>query len=143
MNWLTHFMAGLIIGKLTNNYVYAILGSLLVDFDHLFSFIKHKVKLTGIVKLLLSPIDPYSDQRSIFHNILVPIVGVIVSIYFDTRNFVVFFFAYTTHLVFDMLDKSNYYPFYPNLFCIKGIIKYLSIQEHIFTFILLILYFIL
>ncbi len=40
---ITHFIAGLLIGKLTGNYTFALVGAVLIDVDHLFSYVKHRV----------------------------------------------------------------------------------------------------
>ena len=38
-----HLGAGLIIGKVFNNYTVALIGALVIDLDHLISYIKNKV----------------------------------------------------------------------------------------------------
>ena len=40
---VAHAAAGLIIGKVTNNYPIALVGSLVIDIDHLVPYVKHKV----------------------------------------------------------------------------------------------------
>jgi hypothetical protein len=141
----THLAAGLIVSKLTGNYNYSLLGSVVMDLDHLIAYYRTGI-LLKFKKVLIATTgraDIGLPQRNFFHNIF---FCLIISIIFLLINFsagLAFSAAYILHLILDSLDNSSYYPFYPNLkIKLQGPIKYFSKQEFVFTFILLLIYFI-
>ncbi|MHB8870966.1 MAG: metal-dependent hydrolase [Candidatus Doudnabacteria bacterium] len=138
----THLALGLIIGKMTNNYGLALAFSVGPDIDHLISYAKHGVLFNPkkFLKATTDTEDPWGDQRSFLHNILVWLGISIVAITINQRIGFIISIAYFGHLVLDALDNSLFFPFYPKKFCIKGPIVYNSINEYIFLFILLLIY---
>jgi membrane-bound metal-dependent hydrolase YbcI (DUF457 family) len=69
----THLAAGLLIGRITGHMDWAILAAVLVDLDHVFSYVKHGVlfKPKQLIKTLTDVNDPWDDQRGIMHNFFV------------------------------------------------------------------------
>lgn len=141
----THLAVGLIISKLSGDYNASLLGSVVMDLDHFIAYYR-----TGILlkfrKILIATTgrdDIGLPQRNFFHNIF---FCLLVSAVISAINFsagLVFGAAYFCHLILDALDSENYYPLYPSLkINLRGPIKYFSRQEFIFTFILLLIFFI-
>lgn len=141
----THLATGLIIGKLTGNYNAAILGSVVMDLDHLLAYFRAGI-LFNFKKLFIattSKINIGVSQRNFFHNIFFCLLVSVIALAINFSAGLVFSLAYICHLILDSLDNSNYYPFYPNLkIKLHGPIKYFSKQEIIFAIILLLIFFI-
>ncbi|MBI2459890.1 MAG: metal-dependent hydrolase [Parcubacteria group bacterium] len=141
----THLAAGLIISKLTGNYNASLLGSVVMDLDHLIAYYRTGIllKFRKILIATAGQADIGLPQRNFFHNV---IFCLLVSVIVSVINFsagLTFGAAYICHLILDALDSEDYYLFYPSLkIKWRGPIKFFSRQEFIFTFILLLVYFI-
>jgi membrane-bound metal-dependent hydrolase YbcI (DUF457 family) len=136
MTFLSHILAGLIIGKITDNFTLAIIGSLIVDIDHLISFYRHGIlfNIKKLIKETLDETDKWNDQRSFFHNIFVLIIISLIVMFFSLKSGLIILSAFFIHLVLDALNKTYLYPLYPiKKFAITGFIKYNSKQEIIFA----------
>ncbi len=142
MFFLAHLFAGLIIGKLFGNYLFALIGAVLIDLDHLVPYIKHKIIFNPKTfwKTITNPLDPYGNQRSFLHSFFAWIIISAIIFAIDFRIAVVFSLAYLSHLLLDLIDGSDFYPFYPLKFNVKGPIKYLSKAEFLMTLILLLIF---
>ena len=140
----THLAAGLIIGKLTGNYNAALLGSVVMDLDHLLAYSRAGI-LFNFKKLLIATtgkINIGMPQRNFLHNIFFCLLISAVALTINFSAGLVFAIAYICHLILDSLDNSNYYPLYPNLkIKLHGPIKYFSKQDIIFAAILLLIFF--
>jgi membrane-bound metal-dependent hydrolase YbcI (DUF457 family) len=68
--------------------------------------------------------------------------GLLSSIVYMQWPAVAFAFAvsYAVHLVLDAFDTSDFYPFYPWGFNVKGYVDYFSRSELYFTTVLLVLF---
>lgn len=144
MTFPTHLIAGLIMGKLTGNYSVAIASSVLIDVDHLQSYIKSGVlfKLKLFWKTITDKADPYGDQRGYLHNLFIfaGISTILLLIWSYTA--IPFILGWFGHLLLDALDNSDYWPLYPyKKLNLKGPILYASYQELIFSFLLVLTYF--
>ena len=137
-----HLFVGLIIGKISGSYLVALIGALFVDLDHLIVYIKNGIlfKPKKLWKTITDANDPYGFQRNFLHNFFIWMIISILIIILDFKIGIIFSLAYLSHLLLDSLDGSDFYPFYPWKFNVKGPIKYLSFSEIIFTFILLIIF---
>jgi len=137
----THIAAWLIIGHLTWDYVTAVACSFFVDVDHLLPIVKKSIlmKPKKIWKALLDPKGTIIDnQRNYFHSIFAFVFFSLLILIININIGIVFTIAYAMHLSFDMLDKSDFYPFYPSKKVnIKWFIDYCSKQEFVFAFFLL------
>lgn len=139
----THLALGLIIGKVTGNYSASLLGSLIIDVDHLIPIIEKKLPLS-IKKIWQenkkSEISAY-NSRSYFHSIFSWLFFSVLISLINVRFGLIFSIAYLGHLVLDAIDDSEFYLFYPikNL-NIKGFIPYYSRRELIFSLFLLFFY---
>jgi hypothetical protein len=136
----THLAAWLIIGHLTGDYVTALACSYLVDADHLIPIIKQwfLFKPKQMWKWLLEAEDTIiTDQRNYFHSIFALILFSVLFLLINIHIWIVFAIAYAGHLLIDMFDASNFYPFYPiKSVNIKWRIRYCSKQEFIFAWVL-------
>ena len=99
---LTHIIAGLLVGKLTGNYTFALLGSVLIDMDHLFSYIKHGVLFSPrkFWRTITSREDLWGDQRGILHNFLAFILISAVLFLLGFFALIAFCFGYLSQDIF-------------------------------------------
>lgn len=132
----THIAAGVLIGALTGNWAVAILVSVLVDLDHLFSYVKSGVIFSPqkFWRTITDKEDATGDQRNILHNIFIAIL-ISFGIYFIFPSiFLTFACAYFGHLILDTLDTSEYWPLYPSkLITLRGYIDFYSRYEVFFA----------
>jgi membrane-bound metal-dependent hydrolase YbcI (DUF457 family) len=136
----THILAGLIIGQITNDYPTAIIGSLLIDIDHILPHFRHGIlfKPRQLFRALTNETDPWDDQRNIVHSFLSWAVVSTLAVSINRQHGITFSLAYFFHLVLDALDKSTFYPFFPSKkFAISGVVRYYSRQEVFFAICLL------
>jgi len=139
----THIIGGLLIGKITGNYVPALIGATLIDLDHLVVYVKHGILLKPrkLLNIILDKEDPFGYQRNFLHSIFtfVPMCLILFFINFDFAFS--FFFGYVCHLLFDALDNADFYPFFPSKkINLHGPIKYFSKQEFVCALILFVLW---
>jgi len=141
----THLVAGLVIGKLTGNYNISLIGSIIMDLDHLLAYYRAGI-LFNFRKLFtatISKADMGMHQRNFLHNIFICILALAVALAINFSVGLIFSIAYIVHLVLDSLDNCGYYPMYPSKkINLHGPIKYFSKEEFIFAFILLLIFFI-
>ncbi len=144
MTWPTHIMAWLLIWHLTWDYVTAVACSFLVDVDHLLPIVKNWL-LFRPKKIRDAMINPEvmknhitwkkEDERNYLHSVFSFFILSALVVLISVPVGIVFTIAYGVHLIFDMLDKSDYYPFYPLKFInVKWFIRYFSKQELFFAF---------
>ncbi len=128
----THVILGVLIGKITGDFPTAIAVSVLVDIDHLVSYVRHGV-LTDYKKFLnviTDKEDPYGDQRGYLHNILIAGLLSALSFLVGMSFGLVFTLSYFGHLLLDALDKSDYWSLFPyKKINIRWPIEYYSYQE--------------
>lgn len=144
MFFTAHLAAGLIIGKLTDNYTASLIAAMAPDADHAISYIRSGVlfRPKEFLNTISTTEDPAGDQRNFLHNI-----GSFVAI--TTAAFVMEIqlgwtigIAYLSHLILDILDKADFYPLYPSMrFKLRGPIKYFSHEETLATILLFLVYF--
>jgi membrane-bound metal-dependent hydrolase YbcI (DUF457 family) len=137
-------MMGMIIGKVTGNYTAAVASSVLVDLDHIQSYITHGVifKPKKLWSALTDQVDHWGDQRGVLHNVIFfALVAIFLLALAGTIGQIIVL-GYAGHLLLDALDNSDYWPFYPNKrINLKGPIKYGSIQELVFFIGLVLVFF--
>ena len=142
----SHIAAGLVIGKITGDYTTAIVGSLFLDLDHLYSFYKHKSfsKWKKFIKIITSEEDLYDDQRNYFHNIFFAVAVWVVFMLINFQIGLIFSIAYFFHLVMDSLDGAEYYPLYPSKkINLRGPIGFFSKYDMMVSIVLIIIFLIL
>jgi len=139
----THLAAGLIIGKLTGNYEVSLLGSVIMDLDHLLAYYQAGIlfKFKKVFIASTNKVDIGMPQRNYFHNIFFCLAVSVMLMVINFSAGLVFFIAYAIHLILDSLDNSGLYPAYPNLkIYFHGPIKYFSKQEVVIAAILLLIF---
>ena len=141
---IAHLAAGLILGKSFENYTPALIGALVTDLDHIIPYIQHGILFNPkkFWKTVTDAKDKYGNQRNYLHNIIVWAIISVPVIIFDFKIGIVFSLAYLSHLFLDLLDSSDFRPFYPMDLNLKGPIEYLSKSEIFITLILFLIYFI-
>lgn len=138
----THLALGLIIGKITGDYQASIIGSLLIDIDHLIPSLQKKNRVS-LKEFWEKTKDSKDSSRSYFHSIFAWIFFSIIVCLIDYRFGLVFSLAYLGHFLLDALDDSPFYPFFPiKRFDIRGFIPYYSKKELVFSLVLFIIFFI-
>ena len=141
---LAHLIAGLIIGKIFGNYAIALIGALSMDLDHLVAYTQNKIILSPkkLWQAVTSPEDPYGNKRNFLHSFFawLPISAIAIAVNFGAG--LVFSLAYLSHLLLDMIDSSDFHPFYPIKLSIRGPIVYLSKYEIMFTTLMFFIFFI-
>lgn len=136
----THLALGLVIGKLTGDYQSALLGSLIIDIDHLAPALKER-RLFDFKDLWRRSKKSTDSARSFLHGVIPWIAFSVLLSFFDLKFGLIFGLGYFGHLVLDALDDSPFHPFYPNKkINIKGFIPYYSLEELIFSITLFVAY---
>lgn len=140
-----HVAAGLLIGKATGNYPAALIGAMAIDVDHLWVYARHGILLhpKKFWRAITDAADPYGNQRNYLHSFFTWIIVSLLAIGAHTSFGIAFSLGYASHLILDLLDRSDFYPLYPLKFKIQGFITYYSKTEFIFTALLFLLFFIL
>ena len=135
---LAHLAAGLLVGGLMRDYVAALLGALVLDLDHLISYVRHGLlrRPGRLWATVTQQRDPYGDQRNLLHNVAVWAMLCVIILVIDLRFGAVFAVASFSHLLLDILDGADFYPFYPLRLNIRGPVGYLSKAELLVTAIL-------
>jgi len=135
-----HVAAGLIIGKLTGDYATAIIGATAADFDHLIPFVKSKV-LFSFKKMWHATTKSEDSSRNHLHSIYAWVLISAIIMVFNFRTGWIFAAAYLSHFLLDLLDDSDFFPFFPSKKVnIKGFIGYFSRKEFVFTVALVLVY---
>lgn len=134
----THALAGLLIGQTTGAWWPALLGAVAIDADHLISYARSGVLFRPplLKKALLDPEDPWGDQRSYLHSL--PVFALIAAVLYlafpGSAVALAFILGYASHLLLDTLDRSEYWPFFPNKkLSLRGPIGYYSKSELAFA----------
>ena len=120
------------------------LVSIAPDIDHFVSYAKHDVllPLNKFWKVTMDPNDPWGDQKSFLHNILVWFGLSLIAVLLNQKVGLIFVTGYLGHLILDALCNSDYYPLYPKKkFRIKGPIVYASRNEFVLFVALLLTFF--
>lgn len=144
MFFFAHLAAGLLLGKLTGSYTWALMGAFFPDVDHLFSYVRHGLlwRPKRLWKALIREADPWGDQRNFLHTVFLWVLISGAFLLIDFRIGLVFSLGYLSHLALDALDSADYYPFYPSKqITIRGPIGYFSWKELVFTILLFGLFF--
>ncbi|HLC61199.1 MAG TPA: metal-dependent hydrolase [Candidatus Nanoarchaeia archaeon] len=126
-----HLVAGLIVGRISGNYPVSLVGAIFADLDHLIPYVQHKVifNIKKFWKTITGEQDNIGNQRNYLHNIIVFATLSFLVFIFDFRIGLIFSIAYLSHLLLDLIDTSDFYPFYPSKMNIKGPIGYFSRAE--------------
>ncbi|MBS3112954.1 metal-dependent hydrolase [Candidatus Woesearchaeota archaeon] len=143
MLFTTHILSALLLGKYLGHTGAIVLGSTLIDFDHIFDMIvkgkKHGFRRT--LEVLFTPYPEEDESRTVFHSILGWLV-ISAVLYAIMPSFGIYFSAgYLLHLVLDSLDTSRLRLFYPQKYDIRGWVEYNSLTEYILAIIMFIIYF--
>ena len=142
-----HFALGLIIGKITGNYVLATSVSVLLDCDHFIALAKHgKLKdWKTFWQATTDSEDSYNDQRGFLHTFFsVFLTTTIAYFVFAPAIALVTGLSHLGHIFLDTISDSDSWPLRPfsNL-KIRGFVPYYSKYEILFFFALVSIFFLL
>ncbi len=138
-----HLLFGIILGKFTGNYFYAIIGAILPDIDHIYIIIKNK--LYSLNKIIDS--IKYEKKYNIkyktpfMHSISGLILFTSIIFLIDKQNYFIIAISSFSHLILDWPDIDKKYFLYPIKTEFKGFLSILSKTEQIITFIFIIIIF--
>jgi membrane-bound metal-dependent hydrolase YbcI (DUF457 family) len=140
MLFITHLITGVILGAISGNYLWVILGSMLVDIDHVYVFLRHRIyNPLHMVRLGCDSRDVIKGQRTVAHSLLGwAIVSGAIYLFDATVGFY-FGVGYLAHLLLDAFDKAELQLFYPLSWHIRGPINYNSRSEHVLLAVLVVL----
>lgn len=144
MFFTAHLAAGLIIGKITDNYTASLIAAMGPDLDHAISYIRSGVlfRPKEFLRTITTTEDPAGDQRNFLHNVGSLAAVTISSFFIDIQLGWTVGAAYLSHLVLDILDSADFYPFYPSQrIKWRGPITYFSRTETTITVLLFLVYF--
>lgn len=135
-----HLILGIILGKLSGNYVFFILGSVFPDFDHIYIIFKNKFFDIKQIKDSIKFEKKFGVKYKtpLFHSILGLILFSIIIYFFSKIGALYFAVAYFIHLIIDWIDIDKKYYLYPLKIKFKGVLPIWSKSEKILTIILLI-----
>ena len=128
----THATLGFAIGAALGHPFIGIAIAVCVDIDHLTTYVRHGVLRNP--RLFWNTItdneDSWGSQRGWLHSLLIaiPVGGIIAAIQNPLASVLVL--SYASHLLLDLLDSADYWPFYPFKFLnIRGPVRFFSKQE--------------
>jgi len=110
-----HLIFGIILGIITQNYFYAILGTIIADIDHIYILIKNKL---FTLKRIIDSMK-YEEKYNIKYKtpIMHSISGLIIFSFpvflIDRISGIVFAIGYLSHLILDLPDIDEKYLLYP------------------------------
>jgi len=138
-----HLATGLIIGSVTDSYTAALAGALLVDLDHLLPYVEHRIIFDAgkFWRVSTSEADPFDFQRNYLHSFFAWAVLSLLAVLISFGFGLVFCVSYFVHLLLDMLDASDFTPFYPFKYKLRGPVGYFSNTELVFTLVLFAIFF--
>jgi membrane-bound metal-dependent hydrolase YbcI (DUF457 family) len=124
-----HLAMGLILGRLTGDYPTAIISSVAIDVDHLLPYLKEG-SLFKIKKIWQGAKKSDDSRRNYLHSFYaLPIISGLICL-FSWHVGLVFALGYLFHFALDILDDSDFWPFYPSKkWNIRGFIGYYSGAE--------------
>jgi hypothetical protein len=141
---LTHLLFGLIVGKISGNMLLVAIGAVLVDFDHIYAFIK-----SGIIfyprklwESVFSAHDPYGEVRTVAHSLLAWIIVTIAVMLVNKEIGAFISIGYLSHLMLDAIDGSDMELMFPLRGHIRGPVVYNSRAEYLINVVLVAVLFI-
>ncbi|MFC1769086.1 metal-dependent hydrolase [Nanoarchaeota archaeon] len=130
--FFTHIILPLILWKLFGNFWFLMVGSMIVDIDHLFLLIKNKhFNLREAVDVLKNEEKYGEHYRSPYlHSFFGLIVtSLLVWLFFSPTGAVYWAIGYLTHLIIDLFDKDVQYLLFPLKIEFKGTLPIPSYVE--------------
>ncbi len=141
---ITHVISALLASKYLGHTVPILIGSSIIDLDHIYDLIKHGWK-RGIIKRffesLLIPCPEEDESRTVFHSLLGWLVVSAVFYVADPEFGIYFSLGYFIHLGLDSLDTTRLHLFYPHRYDVRGYVEYNSLMEYALGIGMFIVYF--
>ncbi|MBI2130648.1 metal-dependent hydrolase [Candidatus Woesearchaeota archaeon] len=136
-----HLLIGLVLGKLSGNYLIFILGSVFPDFDHVYVMVKNRFfSMSRIINSMrFEEKFGVRYKTPLFHSIPGLILFSVITYFFSSIGALYFAMAYLLHLLIDWPDIDEKYYLYPLKIRFRGVLPIWSKPEQIFTIILLVL----
>ncbi|MEM3126475.1 MAG: metal-dependent hydrolase [Candidatus Woesearchaeota archaeon] len=140
---LTHIVFGLLLGKITGNMLYVLLGSTIIDLDHYFQF-KKEGALKSWKKFWQRCWHPPAGKTAkhpIVHSLTGWLIFMNVALLINQESAIYFGLGYLGHLLLDLFDTSQKRYFWPLNFIHKGPLKFNTLTEYIIIAIIVLLLF--
>lgn len=136
-----HLIFGIILGKITGNYFYAIVGSIIPDIDHLYIIIKNKFfSMKQIIDSMKNEEKYNIRYKTPFvHSFLGLIVFSVIITITNIHNGIIFAIGYFSHLILDWFDKDEKYYLFPFKIKFEGFLPIWSRTEKKLTIISIII----
>jgi membrane-bound metal-dependent hydrolase YbcI (DUF457 family) len=129
----THLLSALMVGKFIGHTEALVLGSTIIDFDHIYDIVKHwkKYGIKKAIEALLIAEPEENDQRTVFHSLLGWLAVSFIIYLFNPEFGTYFSIGYLLHLMLDSLDTSKLHLFYPSKYDMRGVVEYNSMMEYL------------
>jgi len=141
---LTHLLFGLLLGKMMGNVLLVAIGSVLVDVDHIYVFIKRGIIFypRKLWASMFTPHDPYGTQRTVAHSLFAWIIVTIAMSFVNKQYGAMISIGYLTHLMLDAIDNDDLQLMFPLKGHIRGPVVYNSRVEYFLNIILVAIIFV-
>lgn len=144
MFFITHIISALLAGKYLGHTGAILIGSVIIDSDHIYDIIKNGWR-KGIVKRflesLLIPCPEEDESRTVFHSVLGWLIVSAIFYAIEPEFGLYFSIGYILHLALDSLDTTRLHLFYPHHYDVRGYVEYNSLMEYILGICMFIVYF--
>jgi membrane-bound metal-dependent hydrolase YbcI (DUF457 family) len=129
---LTHLLFGLFLGKLLGSVLLVAIGSIIVDIDHLYVFVKRGLIFypRKLWASMFSPHDPYGTHRTVAHSFFAWLVVTIAVTLVNKQYGAMISIGYLGHLMLDAIDSDDLQLMFPLKGTMKGPVVYNSRVEY-------------
>lgn len=120
MLFITHILAGVLLANLLGHWPWIILGSVIIDIDHIIILLKQRVYSPVEMVRRICNEEKYGSHRTKFHSFFGLVVIFFVIAFFNVEIAKYFSIGLFFHLVLDALDGGSIRLFYPLPQTVKG-----------------------
>lgn len=144
MLFITHILVGMFLGHLMGNIWLVAFGAVIVDIDHLIPMLLRGVIFSPrkIWYFITLPHDPYGEQRTPLHSLLVWLVFTMIMFALEPAAAKFISIGYLSHLIIDSLDSDGLQLAWPLKKRIKGPLVYNSELEYLIDVALVVIVFV-
>lgn len=120
MLFITHLLAGILLANLLGHWPWIILGSTIIDLDHLLVLFRKKVYNPIEMIRHVCDEEKYGSHRTKLHSFFGLVVIFFIITFFNVEIAKYFSIGLFFHLVLDALDGGSIRLFYPLPKTVKG-----------------------
>ncbi len=138
---IIHILLAIILGKVFGNMLFFVLGSIILDLDHIYIIIKNRFFSLKKIMQTIKYEKKYNIKYKtpVFHSFLGLIFFSLIIFFFNQKGAIYFSIAYLLHLLIDWIDIDEKYYLYPLKVKFRGFLPIWSTTEKILTLILTII----